>query len=112
MSGIALVLAIGLFLYTGFNFLPVLFFIIFYVLQNIRRPIVISVLSNRIPASAMASGLSVESQAKTLLVAVLSPVLGFLMDKLGLGPTFLILAVFLAIMYPFIRLQNAKDLEK
>ncbi len=106
ISGIVLILAIGFFLYSGFNFLPVLFFIIFYVLQNIRRPIVISVLSNRIPSSAMASGLSVESQAKTLLVAIIAPVLGFTIDIFGLGLTFIFVSLVLSLFYPLIRLKE------
>ncbi len=104
--GIALILGIGFFLYKGLNVFPVLFFILFYILQNIRRPIVVGVLSSRIPAPAMASGLSVESQAKTLLVAVIAPVLGLLVDKWGLDKTFLILAVFLLVTYPTIKLRN------
>ncbi len=104
--GIVLILAIGFFLYSGLNYFPVFFFILFYVLQNIRRPIVIGLLSTRIPASAMASGLSVESQAKTLLVTIIAPILGSIMDTLGLGVTFIIIAGVLAIFYPLIRLRE------
>ena len=104
--GIAIILAIGIFLYSGLNLLPVFFFILFYVLQNIRRPIVIGLLSSRIPASAMASGLSVESQAKTILITIFAPILGYLMDILGLGLTFIGIAAVLVIFYPFIRLKE------
>ncbi|MCK5675213.1 MAG: MFS transporter, partial [Spirochaetales bacterium] len=85
---------------------PVVFFILFYLLQNLRKPIVIGLLSSRIPAAAMASGLSVESQFKTLIVAVLAPSLGFLMDTFGLDRTFIILAVSLSVLYPVIRLHK------
>jgi MFS family permease len=103
--GIVLIFTIGIFLYTGLNIVPVIFFILFYLLQNLRKPIVIGLLSSRIPAAAMASGLSVESQSKTLIVALLAPLLGFLMDTFGLGRTFIILALFLAVLYPVIRLR-------
>lgn len=103
--GIVLIFTIGMFLYAGLNILPVVFFILFYLLQNLRKPIVIGLLSSRIPPAAMASGLSIESQAKTLIVAVLAPFLGFLMDTFGLGRTFIILAVSLAVIYPVIRLR-------
>jgi hypothetical protein len=109
--GIVLIFTIGIFLYAGLNMLPVVFFILFYLLQNLRKPIVIGLLSSRIPAAAMASGLSIESQAKTLIVAVSAPLLGFLMDRFGLGPAFLILASALAILYPFIRLRKHVKLE-
>jgi len=106
ISGIVLILAIGFFLYSGLNLLSVIFFITFYVLQNIRRPIVISVLSNRIPASAMASGLSVESQAKTLMVTVFAPALGYFIDTFGLGLSFIFISVVLTLFYPLTRLRE------
>ena len=34
----------------------------------------------------MASGLSAESQIKTILMAILAPALGFLADRFGIGP--------------------------
>jgi len=106
VSGIVIILSIGFFLYIGLNLLSVLFFIFFNVLQNIRRPIVISVLSNRIPSSAMASGLSVESQAKTLLVTIFAPILGYTIDTFGLGFTFIIVSMILTLFYPLIRLRE------
>ena len=110
--GITLIFTIGLFLYTGLNILPVVFFILFYLLQNLRKPIVIGLLSSRIPAAAMASGLSIESQAKTLIVAVLAPLLGYFMDTFGLGRTFIILAIALVFLFPFIRLREYLESEK
>ena len=109
--GIVLIFTIGIFLYTGLNIVPVIFFILFYLLQNLRKPIVIGLLSSRIPAAAMASGLSVESQSKTLIVALLAPLIGFLMDTFGLGRSFIILAVFLAVLYPVILLKESIELE-
>ena len=104
--GIIFIFTIGILMYLGLSVLAVVFFILFYILQNIRKPVAVGVLSSQIPASAMASGLSVESQFKTALVAVFAPVLGFLMDSLGLGPTFIILALLLGILFPFITLRK------
>ncbi len=104
--GIIFIFTIGILMYFGMSIFAVVFFILFYVLQNIRKPVAVGVLSTQIPASAMASGLSVESQFKTALVAVFAPLLGYLMDTLGLGSTFIILATLLVILYPFIRLGN------
>ena len=104
--GIIFILIIGIFMYIGLNIFSVVFFIIFYILQNIRKPVAVGVLSSQIPASAMASGLSVESQFKTALVAVFAPLLGFFMDRFGFGSTFIILAAFLGLLYPFIMLRK------
>ncbi len=111
ISGIIFILSIGIFLYLGLNILPVVIFVIFYLLQNLRKPIVIGLLSSRIPAAAMASGLSVESQSKTIIVAFLAPLLGYMMDTFGIGLSFIILAVSLGVIYPFIWLNEFKNRE-
>ncbi len=111
ISGISFILVLGIVLYLDLNILPVIIFIVFYLLQNLRKPIVIGLLSSRIPAAAMASGLSVESQSKTLIVAVLAPLLGYLVDTFGLGVSFIILAVSLGVIYPFIKLKEFSDTE-
>jgi len=110
--GIIFILFIGIFMYIDLNVFSVVIFIIFYILQNLRKPIAVGVLSSQMPAAAMASGLSVKSQFKTALVAVFSPILGYLMDRLGLGSTFLLLAAFLILLYPIVRLRQQKNLEK
>ena len=104
--GIIILFTIGIFMYSSLSIISVIFFIIFYILQNIRKPVAVGVLSSQIPASAMASGLSVESQFKTALVAIFAPLLGFFMDLYGLGLTFIFLAAFLGVLYPFVRLKK------
>jgi hypothetical protein len=51
----------------------------------LRKPINIGLISDQVSQQVMASGLSVESQFTTLLVAVLSPLMGALADTLGVG---------------------------
>ncbi|MDA3939666.1 MAG: MFS transporter, partial [Spirochaetia bacterium] len=110
IMGILFIFIIGFFMYKEMSIYAVVFFILFYILQNVRKPVAVGVLSSQIPASAMASGLSVESQFKTGLVAVFAPLLGFLMDTFGFGTTFILLAAFLGVLYPFIRLQKQTNL--
>ena len=57
-----------------------------YALQNVRRPLVVGYLSERMSHRTMATGLSVESQLKTLLMAGIAPILGLLADRFGVGP--------------------------
>lgn len=109
MLGIIFIFTIGIFMYMKMTVFSVIFFILFYVLQNIRKPVAVGVLSSQIPASAMASGLSVESQFKTALVAVFAPLLGFFMDTFGFGYAFIFLAAFLAVLYPFVKLGKYKN---
>ncbi len=64
------------------NSLLVIFivFFILYILQNLRRPIMIELIGNATDSSKRASVLSVESQSKSLLLAIFAPIIGFLAD--------------------------------
>ncbi|MFW6154924.1 MAG: MFS transporter [Planctomycetota bacterium] len=55
-------------------------FIALSILQNFWRPIMVSRLTDASDPSLHATALSMESQAKSLFVAVAAPVLGFLID--------------------------------
>jgi hypothetical protein len=70
---------------TNIALISVIVFIGFYLLYNLRKPINIGLISDQVSHQVMASGLSVESQFTTLLVAVLSPLMGALADSLGVG---------------------------
>ncbi|MCJ7715575.1 MAG: MFS transporter [Anaerolineales bacterium] len=76
-SGVTSNLQIMLLTISGFLFL--------YVLNNIRRPINIGIISDQISSKVMASGLSAEAQLTTIFSAIVAPLLGLLVDSLGLG---------------------------
>jgi len=86
--------------------LAVIAFLGFYLLQNVRRPIMIGYLADLIPHRTMATGLSVESQLRTLLTAVLAPLVGLLADRIGVGGALAILAVAAASLLPVLRVQS------
>lgn len=65
--------------------LSILIFFGLYLLHNVRRPMNVAFISDQISSQVMASGLSVESQATTLLMAIISPILGALADTWGVG---------------------------
>ena len=79
-------------LIAGFTMPAVILFIGLYLLENVRRPMMLGYLSDQIKGSVMATGLSGESQLKTLFVAVLSPLFGIAVDKVGLGFALLMLS--------------------
>ncbi len=67
------------------TFLSIIVFLLFYVLQNLRRPMNVSFISDKIESRIMASGLSVEAQFVTILAAFFAPLLGLLADHFGVG---------------------------
>jgi MFS family permease len=67
------------------NVLAIVVFLGLYLLHNVRRPMNVALISDRISNQVMAAGLSAESQFTTILLAILSPILGALADWLGVG---------------------------
>ncbi len=68
-------------------------FSLFYVLLNIRKPIMVEKISEEISPDLRASILSVESQLTSLLIIVLAPLFGFIFDRFGINYVFVSIAV-------------------
>lgn len=108
LAGALAAAVVGLFLVLDIRAAAVAFFIIFYLIENLRRPATLGVLSDRIKGSVMATGLSGESQLKTILVALFAPVFGFAADRFGIGPAMVALAAVPLVLYPFISFRKAE----
>ena len=68
--------------------LPLLSIFVFlglYLVQNLRKPMTVALISDQISSKVMATGLSVEAQLATLIMVILSPLLGLLADTFGIG---------------------------
>jgi len=106
-GGILITSMTGIFLLamerTGINFIIMVLislFIALYLLKNVRRPMNVSYISNRISSETMASGLSIESLMKTLVAAILAPLIGYTADLYGVGIALVVLGVMMAALYP------------
>ncbi len=104
--GILFVIASGLFYICGLRLITIICFILFYIFQNLRRPMNVGYISGIIPSGIMASGLSAESQLKTFFIAVLSPVTGYLADTFGIGVAIIILSFLTLSAFPLIRVRK------
>jgi len=93
---------------TSFNLpsIAVLVFVLFYITQNLRRPMNVGYISDNISHKTMASGLSVESQIKTIIMAILAPVIGLLADRFGVGVALIIVAILFLLTFPFISVSK------
>ncbi|PKL13390.1 MAG: MFS transporter [Spirochaetae bacterium HGW-Spirochaetae-8] len=85
LAGVGIGLLSGLALLLELPLLAVLLYIGIYVIENLRKPMGIAYVSERMDKAALASSLSVESQAETLFSAVIALLLGFFSNLLGLG---------------------------
>ncbi|TAJ11966.1 MFS transporter [Marinilabiliaceae bacterium JC017] len=55
------------------------------VVQNLRRPLGVSYISEKFDDKIMATALSADSQSETLVAVIIAPLLGFLADSFGAG---------------------------
>jgi len=106
LTGAGLLFAAGLAIWRDVTWLAILIFLLFYVLQNVRRPMNVSFISDRISNRVMASGLSVESQFTTVLTAIFAPMSGALADHYGIGTALMILAAGVLLLFLIVRVDE------
>jgi MFS family permease len=106
LVSILVVVAVGVTMRYNASLAAVVLFIGFYVLQNLRKPMTVGYVSEKIKGTVMATGLSTESQLKTVVVAIAAPVFGALVDNIGLGWAMCALAALPLVLYPLLRVQK------
>lgn len=84
-AGIGLGLGSGLAYRAELKLLAVVLYLGIYIIENLRKPIGIAYVSERMNQDALASALSVESQAETLFAAGIALLLGFFSNLFGPG---------------------------
>lgn len=106
IAGMGLLIGAGIIYLAGFSLIPIFIFITYYFVQNLRRPVTVGYLAKQIDDRIMATALSTDSQLKTLWVAVLSPIIGLIIDKQGLGAALAVIGATGLILFPFVRIRN------
>ncbi len=108
LAGTSLLFGAGLFTWGNLRWVAVVGFLGLYMLQNLRRPVLVGYLAALIPAQTMATGLSVESQLRTLITAGLAPIIGMLADRMGVGPALGIIGIFGLALGPILRINETR----
>ena len=106
LAGAVLLLIAGLATCQDLAVISVVVFLGFYVLQNLRKPMNVACISDRISHQVMASGLSVEAQITTVLVAIFAPIMGYLADSFGVGIALIGLSLLTLGSYVFVSVKN------
>lgn len=106
-AGIAILLIVGLSSWGNVYWVALAAFLGFYVLQNVRRPMMVGYLSGLIPHHTMAAGLSAETQLRTLIMAGIAPLIGFLADQLGVGAALTVIALIAGVALPLLRVHSS-----
>lgn len=83
----------------------------FYTLYNIRKPVVVGFLSDRIPSQQRATVLSVQNQLRAIIAGVVAPLFGLIVDhpKLGITWAFLLGGVVLVVLGVLLRLESRPE---
>jgi len=105
LVGALLLLAAGGFIQFKLQILSVVLFLGLYVVMNLRRPMMVAYISDKISHNVMATGLSVESQIRTLGAAVLAPFVGYLADAMGVGYALMVTGVIMLIISVMLRVR-------
>jgi len=71
-----------------------------YIVENIRKPLGVSYISEIFNKDILATTLSVESQLNSIFAALLAPVFGFIADLFGVGWAFMLISAGLLVLYP------------
>ncbi len=107
LMGISLVVLCGLGHIYGFDIPVIILFLLYYAVMNLRRPVMLEYVSDRIPEGSMTTGLSLETQLKTVFTAIIAPLVGLMADRLGPGQALAIAGAVVLLLYPLTRLKPA-----
>lgn len=113
LFGLGLGLAAGISRRQGLTIIPVVVFLMIYVLQNLRQPVGVAVVAERIPEDALATVLSAQSQLQSLFAAIVAFLVGaaaqYADGNVGLGLT---LATGMGLLlFPLLRLPPKPSAE-
>ena len=108
LIGVVLAILTGVLFNIDVKIISVLVFILLYVFQNSRRPINVAYVSEQIHSDLMATGLSVESQLKTVTVSLLAPLMGLLADVLEIGIGIVIISITILVLFPLVRVGGGE----
>lgn len=92
--------------YNEFTLLVIIGFALIIIIENLRKPIGVSLISDISEDKAMATTLSITSQAKSVLAAIMAPLLGYFADLYSPGIAIGIISTILLFVIPVFWLRN------
>ncbi len=104
--GFSLGIASGLFFILEIYAISIIFLTFVYIVENIRKPIILSHVSNSFGEHIQATVLSFQSQVQTLISALLAVLLGVLVDYFSIGIAIVIISTLLLIISGFVYITD------
>jgi MFS family permease len=96
----------GIAYWLGVPIVAILLYVGIYVIENLRKPMGIAYVTERMDQGSLASALSVESQAETLAAVIIALLLGFFSNLWGLGLGILVVSALVFVLALFLKLPR------
>ena len=106
IAGLLMGVLIGVFYNLDFLLISILLYIGMFIIQNLRKPMGISYVSDMTNHDILATTLSAESQVTSLFSGIIAVFIGYCADRFGLGKALIIVSFVLLVFTP---LYLAKD---
>ena len=85
LAGLVSGILCGIFFAYELWIISIIAFIGIYLIENIRKPILTGFISDNVPNEILTSVISAQSLLKTIITAILAPIIGILADNFGIG---------------------------
>ncbi len=97
VAGFSLGIFSGIFFYYDLWILSFIAFVGIYLIENLRKPILTGFIADNVPNEILTSVMSVQSQLKTVITAILAFSFGVIADNFSIGTAFIVTSSFLLI---------------
>jgi len=98
LIGFGLGILSGLFYNFNYLILSLVFFTGIYIIENIRKPILTGFIADEVPNEILTSVISIQSQVKTIMTALLAFVFGICADYLGIAKALFMISLVLILL--------------
>jgi MFS family permease len=106
ISGLIIGILAGIFLSFNIIIVSIILFIGIHIVENLRRPMAVAYASEKFNDRILASVLSVESQASSIIAALFAVLLGFFADYISIEFSFIITSLILLFTTPLYLLRK------
>ena len=93
----------GFLINSEFWILAFIFFVLIYMVENSRKPILTGYLSDNVPNEILTSVLSAQNFYKTILTSILAIVFGFFANSFGIGVSLMVISSMLLVLTFIVR---------
>ena len=90
----------GIFYHIGITWISVLFFLIIYIIENLRKPMAIGYVAELFDQKILATALSGAAQLDSIFTAIIALMLGFFADRFGVANSLIIISIIMILSLP------------